>query len=81
MKIWQLCFDVNNYANLQAVPPLTADEIQSFNGSKEANKLVLDCTINKIEFSNEDIDTILSAVHRDYPELQVEIWTLNGIFY
>lgn len=50
-------------------------------GSKEANKLVLDCTINKIEFSNEDIDTILSAVHRDYPELQVEIWTLNGIFY
>lgn len=35
MKIWQLCFDVNNYANLQAVPPLTADEIQSFNGSKK----------------------------------------------
>lgn len=34
MKIWQLCFDVNNYANLQAVPPLTADEIQSFNGTK-----------------------------------------------
>ena len=35
MKIWQLCFDVNNYANLQAIPPLTADEIQSFNGSKK----------------------------------------------
>ena len=35
MKIWQLCFNVNNYANLQAVPPLTADEIQSFNGSKK----------------------------------------------
>ena len=35
MKIWQLCFDVNNYANLQAIPPLTADEIQSFNGTKK----------------------------------------------
>ena len=35
MKIWQLCFDVNNYANLQAFPPLTADDIQSFNGSKK----------------------------------------------
>ena len=35
MKIWQLCFDVNNYANLQAIPPLTAEEIQSFNGSKK----------------------------------------------
>ena len=35
MKIWQLCFDVNNYANLQAIPPLTADEIQSFNGAKK----------------------------------------------
>lgn len=33
MKIWQLCFDVNNYAALQAEPPLTADELQSFNGS------------------------------------------------
>lgn len=33
MKIWQLCFDVNNYANLQPIPELTADEIQSFNGS------------------------------------------------
>ena len=35
MKIWQLSFDVNNYTNLQAVPPLTADEIQSFNGTKK----------------------------------------------
>lgn len=35
MKIWQLSFDFNNYANLQAIPPLTADEIQSFNGSKK----------------------------------------------
>ena len=35
MKIWQLCFNVNNYANLQAFPPLTADDIQSFNGSKK----------------------------------------------
>ena len=35
MKIWQLCFNVNNYANLQAFSPLTADDIQSFNGSKK----------------------------------------------
>lgn len=34
MKIWQLCFDVNHFANLQAIPPFTADEIQSFDGTK-----------------------------------------------
>ena len=42
MKIWQLCFDVNNYANLQAVPPLTADDIQSFNGSKKLAGLLFE---------------------------------------
>ena len=35
MKIWQLCFDVENFANLRAFPPLTADYIQSFSGSKK----------------------------------------------
>lgn len=49
-------------------------------GSKQADILVLDCTINKIEFSNEAIESILSAVHESYPDLQVEIWTLNGKF-
>ena len=49
-------------------------------GSKQANKLVLDCTINDIEFSDEEIKSILSALHEGYPDLQVEIWTLNGKF-
>ena len=38
------------------------------------------CTINDIEFSDEEIKSILSALHEGYPDLQVEIWTLNGKF-
>ena len=35
MNIWQLKFDVDNYSNLEAVPPLNADALQSFNGTSK----------------------------------------------
>lgn len=36
MKIWQLCFDVDHYDNLEQIKELTFEELMSFDGRPKA---------------------------------------------
>lgn len=44
------------------------------NDSKHADKLILDCTLNNLNFNSEQINSLKKELSEKYPTLIIEIW-------
>lgn len=48
-------------------------------GLKNADLLVLDCSVNNLDYSSSELKSILDSLDSLMPELEVEIWTKTDI--